>query len=199
MYFMYGTMYVKSNTSVISNVHYNTAQIRGGAIYIESGVHSSIIVDKSAKILFFNNSAFQGGALYVIRSSFAIKVGHQLSVQFINNTAFDVGGAVYSEMQLNAPCMFMVTDYSAELSFTGNYANCSVGHHMYGISVRDYKCDKGNVCLANIQGKPYCWYQQDNIHEHINISLQMRPSHQYPLLLGVCASVTQMVNHSARC
>ena len=168
MYFIYGTMYIKSNTSVMFIA--NTAQVQGGAIYIESGVPSSIIVHNSAKLLFFNNSAFQGGALYVIPSSFVIKVGYQSSIQFINNIAFDVGGAVYSEVQSNTPCMFMVTDYSAELSFRRNYAHRSVGHHMYGTSVRDVKCKKWNVQLATKQGKPYCRYKKETAHEYINIS-----------------------------
>ena len=168
MYFMYGTMYINSNKSV--KFITNTAQLQGGAIYIESGIRSSIIVDYCAKLLLFNNSAFQGGALYIIPSSFAIKVGYQSSVQFINNTALDVGGAVYSEMQSAAPCLFMVTDYSAELSFIGNHAHRSVGHHMYGTSARDGKCDEEHVRLANKQGKPYCWHQYQRAHEHINIS-----------------------------
>ena len=167
MYFRYGTMHIKSNTSVMFIT--NIAQVQGGAIYIQSGA-PSIIVHNSAKLLFFNNSAFQGGALYVIPSSFAIKVGHQSSVQFINNIVFNVGGAVYSEVQSNRPCMFMVTDYSAELSFIGNYANHSIGHHMYGTSVRDMKCDKWNIHLANKQGKPYCRHNSKTAHKHINIS-----------------------------
>ena len=79
---------------------------------------------------FFNNSAFQGGALYVIPSSFATEVGYQSSVNFINNTVLDVGGAVYAEMQSAASCLFMVTDYSAKISFIGNHADGSVGHHV---------------------------------------------------------------------
>ena len=174
MYFEYTIMHIKSNTSVMFIA--NTAQVKGGAIHIVSGVHSSIIVDNSAKLHFFNNSAFQGGALYVIPSSFAIKVGYQSSVQFINNTAFDIGGAVYSEMQSTAPCLFMVTDYSAELSFIGNYAHHSIGHHMYGTSVRDMKCNQNNIQFANKQGKPYCRHQDETTLEHINISLHPGPN-----------------------
>ena len=169
IFFNYGTMHINFNRSV--KFITNTA-LQGGAIYIESdaGVRPSIIVDKSAKLLLFNNSAFQGGALYVQPLSFAIKVGHQSSIQFINNTAFDVGGAVYSEMQSAVPCMFMVTDYSAEISFTGNYANRSVGHHMYGTSVRDDKCDEWHVHMVDKQGKPYCWHDTEKAREHINIT-----------------------------
>ena len=165
MYFAYGTMYINPNSSVMLIM--NTAQIQDGAIFIASGDHS-IIVKRSAKLLFSSNSAFQGGALYVIPSLFAIQVGYQSSVQFINNSAFDVGGAVYSEMQSAAPCMFMVTDYSAELSFIGNYANHSVGHHMYGTSVRDYICDL-HIQSVNKHGKQYCTYK-DSDTAHFNIS-----------------------------
>ena len=168
MSFCYGTMHINSNKSV--EFITNTAQALGGAIYIESGASPSIIVDKSAELLFFNNTAFQGGALYVIPSSFTIKVEYQSSVKFVNNTALDIGGAVYSEMQSAAPCLFTVIDYSAKIDFTGNHANRSIGHHMYGTSVRDYKCDQQNLELAHQQTKSYCWYSIDAIHKHINIS-----------------------------
>ena len=170
IYFRYGTMYINSNRSV--KFIANAAQLQGGAIFIETGVRSSIIVDNSAKLLFFHNYAFQGGALYVIQSSFTIKVGYQSSVQFIDNRAlnFDVGGAVYSEIQPAAPCLFMVTDYSAELSFIQNHAHRNVGHHMYGTSVKSDKCDQDHIHLANKQGKPYCWYRHDNDYGSINIS-----------------------------
>ena len=65
-------------------------------------------------------------------------MGYQSSIQFINNTAFDVDGAVYS--QSSQPCIFMITDYSAKVSFIRNYAQRGVGHHMYGASVRDNSC-----------------------------------------------------------
>ena len=169
MCLVYGSMYINSKGTVTFTM--NTAKYQGGAIYIESGAPSPIIVDNSAKLLLFNNSAYQGGALYVIPLTFTIQVGYQSSVQFINNTASDVGGAVYSEIQTAAPCLFMVTDYSAELSFIRNYANRNIGHHMYGTSVRDYKCNERlNTKWTNKQGKPYCWNPNDNAHEHINIS-----------------------------
>ena len=76
---------------------------------------------------------------------------------------------MYAEMQPAAPCLFMVTDYSAEISFIGNYANNYIGHHMYGTSVRADKCDRDHIQLVNKQGKPYC--SQINTHDKpINIS-----------------------------
>ena len=170
MYFIYGTMYISSSRSI--SFISNTAQVQGGAIYIEYGVHSSIFLENFTQLFLFNNSALQGGALYVVPSSFAITVGYRSSIQFINNTAFDIGGGVYSEMQIGAPCMFMITDYSAQVSFIGNNASSSIGHHMYGTSVRADKCDKKHIEWTNKQGKPYCWtmhnYQVSD--GYINIS-----------------------------
>jgi predicted outer membrane repeat protein len=108
----------------------NSAQMKGGAIYIEAGIRPSIIVGNYSKLLFFNNSAFQGGALYSIMPSLLVTtVGYQSSIQFTSNTAFDVGGVVYSQSSL--PCIFTITDYSAKISFVGNYALHNIGHHMY--------------------------------------------------------------------
>ena len=140
----YSTLYINSNKSV--NFIMNIGQIQGGAIYIAACIPSSscIILDKFAEILLYNNSSFWGGALYTEEPSYAIKVGYHSSVQFINNTAADVGGAVYVETQSAAPCLFMVTDYSVEIAFIGNHANHFVGHHIYGANLRDYRCNKGH-------------------------------------------------------
>ena len=62
MYMIYGSMYINSNESV--KFITNTAQIHGGAIYIEAGIHRfPISVNDSANLLFFSNSAFRGGVL----------------------------------------------------------------------------------------------------------------------------------------
>ena len=166
MYFVYGTMYINTNKSV--KFIMNTAQVKGGAIHIQSGVYPSIIVGNYSKLLLFNNSAFQGGALSITSSLFMITVGYQSSIQFINNTAFDVGGAVYSKS--SPPCIFMITDYSAKLYFKGNHAQYGVGHHMYGASVRDASCDTVHISRANKRGKPHCWHDFEVPEGHIGIS-----------------------------
>ena len=43
-------------------------------VYIETGVHPSIIARSYSKLFFFNNSAIQGGALYSIMPSLLIVV-----------------------------------------------------------------------------------------------------------------------------
>ena len=165
--FCYGTMIINTNKSV--NFTMNSARVKGGAINIELGVHPSIIVGNYSKLLFFNNSAFQGGALYSTMPSLLMTtVGYQSRIQFINNTAFDVGGAVYS--QSSPPCIFMITDYSAKISFTGNYAQRGVGHYMYGASVRDISCSAFFISFVNEQGKPHCFLPYEGSYRELNIS-----------------------------
>ena len=164
--FTYGIMIINTNKSV--KFIMNSAQVQGGAFFIEKGIHPAIIVGYYSKLLFINNSAFQGGALYSIMPSLLMTtVGYQSSIQFINNTAFDVGGAVYS--QSTYPCIFIITDYSAKISFTGNYAQRGVGHHMYGASIRDDSCSQGLISFVNEQGKPHCFGEFDAPDGYINI------------------------------
>ena len=167
IYFIYGTMVISTNKSL--KFVMNSAQMKGGAIYIQTGVRPAIIVGNYSKLLFFNNTAFQGGALYNMMPSLLMTtVGYQSSIQFINNTAFYVGGAVYS--QSSKRCIFMITDYSAKISFTGNYAQCGVGHHMYGASIRDTSCSSEEIKFVNGQGKPHCSYIFEKPKRYVDIS-----------------------------
>ena len=165
MYFAHGSLYINANKSVMFVM--NTAQIQGGAIFVISGVHPAIIVDNHSKLFLFNNSAFQGGALYIVPSLFMITVRYQSSIQLMNNTAFDVGGAVYSVS--TQPCIFMITDYTARVSFKANRAQRGVGHHMYGASLRSSLCDGVHIHLADKRGKPHCWHNYDYPDGYVSI------------------------------
>ena len=154
LYFIYGKILICSNRTIMFIE--NAAHTQGGAIYVESDIDSTVVADNFSRLVFLNNSAFQGGALSVVPSSFTVEVRYHSSIQFINNTAHDVGGAVYADAQPAAPCLFMVTDYSADISFIGNHANSGIGHHMYGTSIRSDKCDRWHTTLVNAQGLPYC-------------------------------------------
>ena len=155
------------NCNHIANFSMNFAVV-GGAFFIIGINHRSISVVNSSKLLFYNNSAFQGGALYIRPSSFTIDVGQQSKIQFVNNSAVDAGGAVYSEMRAASPCMFLISDYSPEISFIGNHAGQGIGHHMYGTSVRDDRCD--HMFMSQVKGKPYC-VQNKTTSNLINITL----------------------------
>ena len=167
LYFIYGKMLVCSNRTIMFIE--NAAHTQGGAIYVESTIHSSIVADNFSRLLFLNNFAFQGGALSFVPSSFTVEVRYHSSIRFINNTAHDVGGAVYADIQPAAPCLFMVIDYSAEISFIGNHANSGIGHHMYGTSVRSDKCDNWHIPLINAQGLPYCRLSREKAQKHIGM------------------------------
>ena len=86
----------------------------------------------------------------------------------MNNTATHVGGAVCTEtMSLSrGVCIFMVTDYSADILVLGNYAKHNIGHHMYGASARYDGCNYYAFHLPDKKGIPYC---NSDFH-HINIS-----------------------------
>ena len=188
IHFTYSTIIINTNKSV--NFITNSAEVRGGAFYIDAGVHPSIIVGNYSKLLLFNNSAFRGGALYnTMPSLIMTTMGYQSSIQFINNTAFDIGGAVYS--QSSQPCIFMITDYSAKVSFIGNYAHCGVGHHMYGASVRDYSCSRYIIGYANERGKPHCSVQGEEPDGYINISFD--PGFKFNNTLSPVSSPPQRV------
>ena len=151
--FNHGTMHINAN--VVAQFIKNTAYLQGGAIFINAAHHPSVIIKNSAKIIFANNSAFQGGALYNIATMFAIEVGYKSRVNFVNNTATDVGGAVYTVLNTALPCLFVVTHYSAEIIFIGNAAHRNIGQHIYGSSTRQAICDSSHLQLANTQGLPY--------------------------------------------
>ena len=68
------------------------------------------------------------------------------------------------------PCIFMITDYSAKISFTGNHAERGIGHHMYGASVRGYSCSIEFIAFVNGQGKPHCFYLDDKPDGYVSIS-----------------------------
>ena len=102
---------------------------------------------------------------------------------------------MYSEIQSAAPCMFMVTDYSAEISFIGNTARLGVGHHMYGTSARDYKCDQDHNSIQKVdeQGKPYCrlrypYYGHINISFHPGLNETLSPVSSTPWRVYLCDS-----------
>ena len=186
IFITYGSININTNKSL--KFITNSAQVNGGAIYIEAGVRPSIIVGDYSKLFFFNNSAFQGGALYnTMPSLLMTTVGYQSSIQFVNNTAFDVGGAVYS--QSSQPCIFMITDYSAKISFTGNYAQRGVGHHMYGASIRDRSCSAYFITFVNKQGKPHCpGNDHDDISFDPGLNETLSPVSSAPQRVCLCDS-----------
>ena len=65
----------------------------------------------------------------------------------------------------------MITDYSAKISFTGNYAQRGVGHHMYGASIRDDSCSAPFITLVNKQGKAHCSIPDKDSDGYIKLNI----------------------------
>ena len=145
MYLQFSEMDINDNGAVHFGM--NSAQNQGGAMYIMAGsctehLYSISVNLTSAQLSFYGNRAFQGGAVYILPSyaSTIIGLGLKSSIEFVNNTANDVGGAVYSKMQTSTPCLFVLTDYLPQISFTGNFAKKRIGHHIYGTSIASAYC-----------------------------------------------------------
>ena len=71
VYFKFEIMYINSYNLV--KFIDNAARIQGGAIFIATNALPYMIIGNYSKLL-LNNTAFQGGALYIIPSSFLITV-----------------------------------------------------------------------------------------------------------------------------
>ena len=72
VYFKFEIMYINSYNLV--KFIDNAAHIQGGASFIATNALPYMIIGNYSKLLLLNNTAFQGGALYIIPSSFLITV-----------------------------------------------------------------------------------------------------------------------------
>ena len=136
-----GTVYIS-----LSDVHFTDqcyfAHNWGTALYVVNGV---VNFQKSSAI-FENNTGIQGGAISLIGSS-TIVMG-PCAYQFINNTAFHQGGAMYISMidpydfTNSRNCFVVCLDdedklsHSCNVTLSGNRANdITNGHTIYATSL----------------------------------------------------------------
>ena len=87
----------------------NKATTLGGAVYIStitfkeesilSSMKASLTIKQDSKITFTNNSADNGGAIFIYAST--MLVSEHSNVVFTNNTAVQDGGAIYFSNQVN--------------------------------------------------------------------------------------------------
>ena len=116
---------------------------KGTAIY----AYESRIVT-SGVVLFSNNTDYFGGALHHTSSPLALS--ENATVNFYNNIALNVGGAIFINNPLfylasvpntRMKCFYEVpwngTGYPASLVFTNNTAKGG-GHHIYGVSGKSH-------------------------------------------------------------
>eukprot|EP00731_Ephydatia_muelleri_P030567 Em0022g81a len=106
-----------------------------------------------SEVVFINNTATKGGALYIDSYS-SISFSSPTNVSFINNTAFFTGGAIYVEAPSSTACFYMYslncTDIqqveNISLNFEGNYAG-DAGSVLYGGNIDT--CQMEPSCLNN--------------------------------------------------
>ena len=102
-------------------------------LFIISHRSSTIAVDGHSSLVFRNNSADQGGALYLQILAGVIIVGGDAYLEFSYNTATKYGGAIYADEQR---CIFNFKSNSSKVLFVNNSANGGIGMHIYGSSVK---------------------------------------------------------------
>ena len=115
-----GVLYIKDNSNIIfqgnsnATFHHNRAYRNGGVIHIDQ--NSKLKFKERARVAMIGNTAYLGGSIYLKSSSFII-YGNSCAT-FINNTALQDGGAIYSGDQL----YFKQLEYSS-VTFYHNSAN----------------------------------------------------------------------------
>ena len=129
----------KINISKYANVSFirNTAAVREGAMMQTSGTFN---VERNSNLSFIGNTAGQGGALYLF--STVLQYSYNASIYFTNNSATDVGGAIYALVQPNFPCFYLPL-FNREASvfeFENNSAGNKIGEHIYGGSIFSDVC-----------------------------------------------------------
>ena len=89
----------------------NTAATQGGAIMMADGTFT---IDDYSQLFLFKNHAVQGGGVFMYSSYMEFSLN--VTARFVNNTATDVGGAVYALAQPSFPCFYYITVWDTQLS-----------------------------------------------------------------------------------
>ena len=118
---------------------------KGTAIHVVNGIVN--FTKSDAK--FFKNKGINGGALGLIGSSIVI-LGPRRRYEFLNNTAYHLGGAIYVSLMdtidfISSRTCFIqyhstdlsLTEQNTNITFVGNHAqNETAGHAIYATSMR---------------------------------------------------------------
>ena len=126
----------------------------GSAVHIVGG----IVNMSQSSVDFIKNHGFQGGAVALIGES-AMIVGRYMTYRFVNNTAIDSGGAVYTKVFDNhditssKTCFIQyydtgsyylpVQEWNVTITFSGNRADSGKGHSIFATSL--YSCQSVNL------------------------------------------------------
>ena len=132
-------------------------------LYIYDFAYSTIAVDEHSSLVFCNNSADQGGALYLQTQRLAgVKIGGDSYLEFSYNTATEHGGAICVDEHV---CVFNFKSNSSTVMFKNNSAKscmnsfCSeyITCQTYPVVFHQYHHPSPKrACLYNDNGKPQC-------------------------------------------
>ena len=149
-----GTVY-SSQYSIKFEGHTKFFNNSGTALYMVNG-----LADFSAgNVTFLQNKGIRGGAVALIGLS-SLLVGTDGDYLFMNNTAMDRGGAIYSlmtdkhDVSVSRSCFVQhidsndrnryisISEWNANINFIGNRANAGTGHAIFATSL--YPCQVVN-------------------------------------------------------
>ena len=99
---------------------------------------------ESSILVFRNNSAHQGGAVY-LQYVTGMDVCNNSRVHFYYSSAEQYGGAIYADNQV---CIFSFHTYSSKVIFEENIAKERVDMHVYVASIKDETCMHSLCMLA---------------------------------------------------
>ena len=154
-----GTLY-SSQYSIRFEGHTEFFNNSGTALYMVNGFADF----SDGNVTFSYNTGIRGGAVALIGLSFLL-VGTESKCLFVNNTAMDRGGAIFSLMfdkhdyTVSRSCFIRYFDsndrnrvipmeeWSANIKFTGNRARAGVGHAIFVTSL--YPCQVINNGTGN--------------------------------------------------
>lgn len=149
------------------NVQNSTLEILGVSLFTVSNRTSAITVyycnvTLSGRLLFANNSGIRGGAMALYSST--LNLAPSTEVKFINNSASEIGGAMYinpslmpnqllsimahdslpiaQPLDIHPPCFYRLLDCSDTANYTFTFANNSAGKggdDVFGASLRFHR------------------------------------------------------------
>ena len=168
----------------------------------------SSVITLMGSVSFINNTSIRGGALTLYSSILNLEAG--VNVTFINNSAQEIGGAIYTEpdltRMLKLECFYKTKyqlkdcDATSNLYFANNSAE-NGGDNLYGTSLGycqrsdDKHCitttildirkssvssDPLHVCVCDSEGQPQCTHVS-----FINMSKNVYPGETFMLSAAI--------------
>ena len=141
------TFFQNSNGNSVVQIKYNIFDHKSGTAGLIGRVHISATIFKNnlnndhtlylhycmltitGAVIFSNNAGTKGGGIYFTQSSYAV-LSDNARVEFINNIALIVGGAIYADCPFQGTWLLFRVDGNYSATFIDNTAN-SIGNSIF--------------------------------------------------------------------